>query len=190
MHIIGSDAFANLLSLAGILLVVIGMFGLGEFAKSHEKQRHDASFGYYTNLDCFLECIKALILDDEGNSIGVLALFSPNEEYRCLRTPDPIKKSGRRLSKIAGDLLKYISTEKNLIPPCNDILETENWYKKFKVLVKHLNYFLLLNDDFRNPAVYDKETEAEYCRSIVGLIDDIQTILKHAIDEYVAKCSK
>jgi hypothetical protein len=180
----GSDTFANLLTLAGIVIALIGLINLNELVKRYKSKQQDASFGYYTNLDCFLDRIKQLISDDDNKSIGVLGLLSSNKEYKKAAKSDEVMIiSAKRLIDVSTNLLDYISNESNLVPPCNNIEEAEEWYKDLKILITYLNCFTQILDGFSTPEIVDKESENQYCKKILDHIIHIQNILRLAINE-------
>ena len=164
---IESDFYSNIVStfelLVAIIALIIGGKKVYEIITDYKKKQRDAVFGYYVNLECFINRIIPLIISDDGKPLRTLYILSPNNELNSKTVNEDLYD---KLSSVSLECLHYLSVASGQIPPAMNYSEWVIWKTTLKELVDCLTQFSLVKSDNHLPGLESEEGIMEYYKTI------------------------
>lgn len=185
-RLVGSDFFANLISLLELILaivtIIIGGEKVKEFIQEYKRKRVSATFGFYVNLGYFIKRLRPLIVNDSGKPMKTLYLLSPSDEIQ--KQAKGFEQLGNKLSTVAYECLQYLSTEANQVPPSDYNVERAVWKNEIDVFVDYLNQFYLIGSGIHLPTLESEDGVISYCNKILSILDNIERKANKAREDF------
>lgn len=190
---VGTDFFANLVSLLELILavitIIIGGEKVKEFIHEYKRKRVNATFGFYVNLGYFIKRLRPFIMNDSGKPMKTLYLLSPSDEIQ--KQAKGFERLGDKLSTVAYECLQYLSTEANQIPPSDSNDEERiEWRNEIDIFIDYLNQFCLIGSGIHLPTLESENGIIKYCNEIQNTMDNIEKKAKKATEDFYRDMTK
>lgn len=168
IHAISSDFTANINSIIGTIIAIIGILIGGkkvtDFISAFKKKKFDAAFGYYINFETYIKRVLFLIRSDNNTPQHIIYQLSANEDLRKNETHKNNLVS--KLEKLATEFLSYLSTANEQVPATKGIAEFKEWNENYSTLIEYLNWFSTI-DEIYNPSLDSEEKVNQFFDKII-----------------------
>ena len=180
IEIIGSEFVSNINSIAGTLVgicaIVVGCVKTSDFFSNFKKKKQNAYFGFYVNMETFIQQMRYLIESNTGAPLATIYYLSPNDELRESGNI-PGKNLIIKIEKLSLDFLNYLSTSHEQIPVVNNAEEMDVWNKNYTKLIGYLNMFSSIGVTFV-PNLNNDDDINKLIGDIINVFDYFDDLIK------------
>ena len=184
-NLLNSNLIANtiqffLLIISGITLIIV-ITKANDFLQAYKEKQVNAVFGYYFNLIIYIERLESIIFDGESVNNVVFYLSPTQKLQEKANGNDEIAK---KLKMTASELIHYLSTESNQVPPYDSNEEFGNWKNEMISLMKYLTVFSLIGDGIHIPEMVNENSAEQYMKTFSDLINKIKRDIDTATNTF------